>query len=161
MKNDLNVKRVKAFVKRLVQILGLHQPSFVVGVFYLIRELEKIFPGLQSLVDQPEENDDDDEEVFRDVPDEDDQEATVPTTDGDSKKQNDAYDPRKRDPEHSNADKSCLWELVSRRVIPRETPMKNTNVYLHSFPTYRISIRLSLSMHPISLTIVLCRAKRI
>ncbi|KAJ9367276.1 hypothetical protein DTO282F9_3303 [Paecilomyces variotii] len=112
LKNDLNVKRVKAFVKRLVQILGLHQPSFVVGVFYLIRELEKIFPGLQSLVDQPEENDDDDEEVFRDVPDEDDQEATVPTTDGDSKKQNDAYDPRKRDPEHSNADKSCLWELL-------------------------------------------------
>ncbi|KAL1885587.1 RNA-binding ribosome biosynthesis protein mak21 [Paecilomyces lecythidis] len=114
LKSDLNVKRVKAFVKRLVQILGLHQPSFIVGVFYLIRELEKIFPSLQSLVDQPEENDDDDEEVFRDVPDEDDQEAkdTLPTTDFSSKKQVDAYDPRKRDPEHSNADKSCLWEIL-------------------------------------------------
>lgn len=122
LKSDLNVKRVKAFVKRLVQILGLHQPSFIVGVFYLIRELEKIFPSLQSLVDQPEENDDDDEEVFRDVPDEDDQEDrdTLPTTDFNSKKQVDAYDPRKRDPEHSNADKSCLWEIVSPPVMPWE-----------------------------------------
>jgi ribosome biogenesis protein MAK21 len=31
--------------------------------------------------------------------------------DGNSRKV--AYDGRKRDPEHSNADKSCLWELVS------------------------------------------------
>src|SRR5437762_2562501 len=56
LKADLNVKRVKAFVKRLVQILGLHHPSFICGVFYLIRELEGTFPSLPRLVDEPEDH---------------------------------------------------------------------------------------------------------
>ncbi|CRL19461.1 CCAAT-binding factor [Penicillium camemberti] len=111
LKNDLNVRRVKAFVKRLVQVLGMHQPSFICGVFFMIRELEKTFTGLSALVDQPEENDDDDEEVFRDVLDEDD-EQPEPAPVVEAKKQNNVYDPRKRDPEHSNADRSCLWELL-------------------------------------------------
>ncbi|THC96349.1 hypothetical protein EYZ11_004164 [Aspergillus tanneri] len=102
--------RVKAFVKRIIQVLGMHQPAFICGVFYLIRELEKTFPGLQSLFDQPEENDGDDEEVFRDVPDEDDEEEDQPTV-TEPLPQN-QYDPRKRDPEHSNADRTCLWELL-------------------------------------------------
>ncbi|KAI7974444.1 hypothetical protein EIK77_008624 [Talaromyces pinophilus] len=114
LKNDSSIKRVKAFVKRLVQILGLHQPSFICGVFFLIRELEKTYPGLLSLVDQPEEDESDEEEVFRDVPDEDDQqEAETSKQVETTKKANDGYDARKRDPQHSNADKSCLWELVS------------------------------------------------
>lgn len=122
LKNDLNVKRVKAFVKRIVQVLGLHQPSFICGVFYLIRELEKTFSGLQTLVDQPEENESDDEEVFRDVPDEDDEQqqgqAATQAAETTPQKPKNGYDPRKRDPEHSNADKSCLWELVSSSPLP-------------------------------------------
>jgi len=110
LKNDLSIRRVKAFVKRIVQVLGMHQPSFICGVFYLIRELEKTFPGLSSLFDQPEDNESDGEEVFRDVPDEDDEEQPLPTPV--AKKQSNGYDPRKRDPEHSNADKTCLWELL-------------------------------------------------
>ncbi|EPS32259.1 hypothetical protein PDE_07219 [Penicillium oxalicum 114-2] len=110
LKNDLNVRRVKAFVKRLVQVLGMHQPSFICGVFYLIRELEKTFTGLQSLFDQPEDNESDGEEAFHDVPDEDDEPAPAPIIS--KPKQNNGYDPRKRDPEHSNADKTCLWELL-------------------------------------------------
>ncbi|KAL4809577.1 CBF/Mak21 family-domain-containing protein [Aspergillus unguis] len=110
LKNDVNVRRIKAFVKRIVQVLGLHQPAFICGVFYLIRELEKTFIGLQSLYDQPEDNDDDEEEVFKDVPDEDDvQEQDVPE---EKPKPLNGYDPRKRDPEHSNADKACLWEML-------------------------------------------------
>lgn len=111
LKNDLDVRRVKAFVKRLVQVLGMHQPSFICGVFYLIRELEKTFTGLQSLFDQPEDNESDGEEVFRDVPDEDD-EQPEPTPAEIKSKPSNGYDPRKRDPVHSNADKACLWELV-------------------------------------------------
>lgn len=110
LKNDLNVRRVKAFVKRIIQVLGLHQPAFICGVMYLIRELEKTFTSLNSLYDQPEDNESDEEEVFRDVPDEDDEqprEAQVQP-----KKPSSHYDPRKRDPEHSNADKTCLWELL-------------------------------------------------
>lgn len=113
LKNDLNVRRVKAFVKRIVQVLGMHQPSFICGVFYLIRELEKTFIGLSSLLDQPEDNDSDDEEVFRDVPDEDDEQLEpAPVDESKSSKSKEKYDPRKRDPEHSNADQSCLWELL-------------------------------------------------
>ncbi|KAL4780464.1 CBF/Mak21 family-domain-containing protein [Aspergillus varians] len=111
LKNDVNARRVKAFVKRLVQILGLHQPAFVCGVFYLIRELEKTFISLQTLYHQPEDNDSDEEEVFRDVPDEDDEEPEQPVVPEKPKPIN-GYDPRKRDPEHSNADKACLWEML-------------------------------------------------
>lgn len=112
LKNDTSVKRIKAFVKRIVQVLGLHQPAFICGVFFLIRELEKSYPSLASLYDQPEADDSDDEEVFRDVPDEDDEEQPAIETNN-AKKVENGYDPRKRDPQHSNADKSCLWEMVS------------------------------------------------
>ena len=115
LKADTNMKRIKAFVKRLVQILGLHQPSFICGVFYLIRELETTYPSLTSWIDQPEEHDSDDEEVFRDVPDEEEGgHAEQPsTTELESSRPSNSYDSRKRDPEQTNADKSCLWELVS------------------------------------------------
>ncbi|KAL5045810.1 hypothetical protein BDW71DRAFT_198055 [Aspergillus fruticulosus] len=111
LKNDVNVRRIKAFVKRIVQVLGLHQPAFICGVFYLIRELENTFISLQSLYDQPEDNESDEEEVFRDVPDEDDVQEPAPLPEEKPKLSN-RYDPRKRDPEHSNADKACLWEIL-------------------------------------------------
>lgn len=153
LKNDLNVRRVKAFVKRIVQILGLHQPSFICGIFYLIRELEKTFSGLQSLFDQPEE-DDSDEEVFKDVPDEDDErQEQTEVSQTKPRKPSNGYDPRKRDPEHSNADKTCLWELVSsnsRLFVGNLFQNINTN-YLTiatlpvSFPSISIRERSSSS----------------
>lgn len=118
LKSDLNVRRVKAFVKRIVQVLGLHQPSFICGMFYLIRELERTFTGVQSLFDQPEENDSDEEEIFRDVPDEDEGRGETEDSERRPQKPNHGYDPRKREPEHSNADRTCLWELVSTRYSP-------------------------------------------
>ncbi|KAI9050750.1 hypothetical protein LZ554_004869 [Drepanopeziza brunnea f. sp. 'monogermtubi'] len=108
LRADLNVKRVKAFIKRMLQIVTLHQPPFICGVFYLIRELESTFPSLKSLLNDPEADDEADEEVFRDVP-EDGISADLPTP---ITARTDLYDGRKRDPEHSNAEKSCLWEIV-------------------------------------------------
>lgn len=121
LKSDLNIKRVKAFAKRLLQIITLHQPPFVCGVLYLLRELEATFPGLTSMITDPEEADELDEEVFRDVP-----EADAVASEPERLRQSlmhpdrvpkpaqkeGMYDGRKRDPEHSNAEKSCLWELV-------------------------------------------------
>ncbi|GFF39696.1 uncharacterized protein C4F10.09c [Aspergillus udagawae] len=137
LKNDLNLRRVKAFVKRIVQVLGLHQPAFVCGVFYLIRELEKTFTGIQALFDQPEDNESDDEEVFRDVPDEDDEEqAQAAVPENKQQKPSNRYDPRKRDPEHSNADKTCLWELLP---------------YLsHFHPSVSVNAAHLLNHHPMS-----------
>ncbi|KAH8662923.1 CBF/Mak21 family-domain-containing protein [Tricladium varicosporioides] len=110
LRADINIKRVKAFAKRLLQIVTLHEPPFICGVIYLLRELEVTFPGLKTLFSDPEMNDDD-EEVFRDVP-EDEEENALKQTEGPRIKRADVYDGRKRDPEHSNADKSCLWESI-------------------------------------------------
>lgn len=109
LKNDADPRRVKAFVKRLVQILNLHQPSFACGILYMIAELEKSFSDLHALLDVPEDNDDDGDEVYKDV-----REDEAPRQAETSAPQRTAaYDGRKRDPEHSNAHKSCLWEIVS------------------------------------------------
>lgn len=144
LKNDVNTRRIKAFVKRIVQVLGLHQPAFICGVFYLIRELEKTFISLQSLYDQPEDNESDEEEVFRDVPDEDDVQEPAPVPEEKPKPSN-RYDPRKRDPEHSNADKACLWEIVSSYFIHLQTSrmltFSSSLTYLISTPPYQ-SMRL-------------------
>lgn len=147
LKADLSQKRVKAFVKRLIQILGLQQPSFICGVFYLIRELEKTFASLHALIDQPEEHPGDDEEVFKDVPDEDDAqpepEHTQPAASAQQKST--SYDSRKRDPEHSNADKSCLWELVGFFLLALKREMVNVLIicqmpYLtHFHPSVSVS----------------------
>jgi ribosome biogenesis protein MAK21 len=106
LKADLNVKRVKAFVKRLVQLMSLHEPSFICGVFFLIQDLESTFPSLAGLIDQPEDHDD--EEVFRDV----DEDAPQGQPELSEKPRGDVYDGHKRAPEHANADNSCVWEIL-------------------------------------------------
>ncbi|KAG8533446.1 uncharacterized protein KY384_002229 [Bacidia gigantensis] len=113
LRSDLDVKRIKAFAKRLLQVISMHQPSFTCGAIYLLRELETVFPSLSNFVSQPEENLDDDEEVFRDVPD------PLSTTQPPSKDalltpaahQRPSYDGRKRDPVHASASASTCWEL--------------------------------------------------
>jgi ribosome biogenesis protein MAK21 len=112
LKADLNVKRVEAFAKRLLQVITLHQPPFICGIIYLLRELESSFPAMKSLITEPEEGDEDEEEIFRDVP-EDGDISTPQRNQHGPQIQRPLYDGRKRDPEHSNADKSCLWESVS------------------------------------------------
>lgn len=121
LKADINIKRVKAFAKRLLQIVTLHQPAFICGIIYLLRELEVTFPGLKSLLNTPEANDEEEEEVFRDVPEEG-ETVEIQVEETPSKPKADTYDGKKRDPEHSNADKSCLWEIVSHFSIRPQEP---------------------------------------
>ncbi|KAL1838653.1 hypothetical protein VTJ49DRAFT_2432 [Mycothermus thermophilus] len=114
MKNDVDVRRVKAFVKRLIQILTLHQPSFTCGILFLISEMQATFPDLRTMLDEPEEDEDDGEEVYRDVPEDDVAGTSAPLGRDQVGKNSRAtvYDGRKRDPEHSNAHRSCVWELA-------------------------------------------------
>lgn len=123
LKADLNTKRVRAFIKRLSQVITLHQPAFVCGALYLIKELEETFPSLHALVTQPESYEDEEGEIFQDVPDEPPSPSKASGVDPDSKTMPHGknpkilrYDARKRDPEHSKADMSCLWELVRVRI---------------------------------------------
>lgn len=108
LKADLNTKRVKAFVKRILQILSLHEPPFVCGAFFLLKDLDSTFPGLTALTDHAEEVDED-EEVFRDV----DEDRGQPTAvSAQEEKDTQRYDGHKRAPEHANADNSCAWEVL-------------------------------------------------
>ncbi|KAK3077438.1 hypothetical protein LTS18_010267, partial [Coniosporium uncinatum] len=113
LKNDISIKRVKAFVKRLLQIITLHEPPFVCGVLYLISELQTTFPSIKGMVDTPEANEEDEEEHFVDAP----EDSTTPVSDQRDNEQptatsRNAYDAKKRDPEHSNAHLSCLWDIL-------------------------------------------------
>ncbi|KAK2938069.1 CCAAT-binding factor [Fusarium oxysporum f. sp. vasinfectum] len=90
LKNDVDSRRVKAFAKRMLQVSGLHQPSFTCGLLYLVGHLRESFPDLSTLLEEPEES------IFDDEP----------------ANEKQRYDGRKRDPEYSNANRSCLWEMI-------------------------------------------------
>jgi ribosome biogenesis protein MAK21 len=111
LKNDVDVRRVKAFVKRMLQVINLHQASFACGILFLVAELGNTFPDLKTLLTEPEYHGEDDEEVYRDA-DVSMTDAPAPAVDGEAPKRHPVYDGRKRDPEYSNADKSCLWEII-------------------------------------------------
>lgn len=134
MKNDVDVRRVKAFVKRLLQILGLHQPSFACGILFLVAELENTFPDLHALLEVPEDNGDDDEEVYKDVVEGEGTDGTPSQAKKDAVPgRSSMYDGRKRNPEHSNAHRSCLWEIVSRDMW-RSPPVHANHAFSGPFP---------------------------
>jgi ribosome biogenesis protein MAK21 len=109
LKADVSIKRVQAFVKRLLQIIHMHEPPFICGVLYLINELIIMFPSIKSMLSTPEDNaSDDGEEHYADVP-EDGEGSPTKAVDEPGRAR---YNARKRDPDHANADLSCLWELL-------------------------------------------------
>ncbi|TYJ57954.1 hypothetical protein B9479_001310 [Cryptococcus floricola] len=104
MKADQSVSRVMSFVKRLLQMLSLHQPPFICGALYLLGELFSVTPVLKRMLIEPE---DDGEEHFVDA---DGDKPAVPTAQSSSVGKQ--YDGRKREPKYANAETSCLWELA-------------------------------------------------
>lgn len=109
LKADLNAKRVQAFVKRLLQVITMHEVSFVCGVLYLVSELEGTFPSIKTMIREPQYNEEDEEEHFVDVPEEGEEQ---PAQNALPKLNTVHYDARKRDPEHAHAERSCLWDLL-------------------------------------------------
>lgn len=112
LRSDLNAKRVKAFSKRLLQTVSMHQPAFTCGALYLLRELEGNFASLKNFIDDPEEDANVEEERFHDIADEELDILEDRPEPESLRKPHQSYDGRKRDPEHSNAEKSSLWELL-------------------------------------------------
>jgi ribosome biogenesis protein MAK21 len=114
LKSDVDSRRVKAFVKRILQILSLHQPAFACGLLYIAWHLFIPFPDLVTLLEQPEEDE---------ILDDEGGSQAAPVGQGHAvsalgRPPGSAYNGRKRDPEHSNASHSCLWEVVSLLVVP-------------------------------------------
>lgn len=95
LKSDIhNVSRVLAFVKRMLQVCAHWiNVGAIAGMFFLLMELSKTHPQILELM-EPSEGRPEQE-----------------TKEGEVKKEDEIYDPRKRNPEFANAHNSCLWEI--------------------------------------------------
>ncbi|OHF04342.1 CBF/Mak21 family protein [Colletotrichum orchidophilum] len=101
LKADVDTRRIKAFAKRMLQILNMHQPAFVCGLIYVVFQLRTQFPDLKALLEEPEDSEI--EEITS---------QRVAEEQNTSVSRGNVYDGRKRNPEHSNAQNSCLWEII-------------------------------------------------
>ncbi|KAM6208020.1 CCAAT/enhancer-binding protein zeta [Sarcoramphus papa] len=140
LKADVVLRRVKAFVKRLLQVTCGQMPPFICGTLYLLSELLKVKPELRVQLQDHVESDD--EECFKDQEEaEEDEEKFVDadkevegeerSTTENSAKTNDSnsaaswvhhlnmggrksgasYDPMHRSPLYCGAESTSLWEL--------------------------------------------------
>ncbi|KAM3603557.1 uncharacterized protein V6R79_024729 [Siganus canaliculatus] len=64
LKVDIVLRRVKAFVKRLLQVAAEQSASFTCGALYLVSEVMKAKPGLRTLL---QDNGDGEDEEFKDL----------------------------------------------------------------------------------------------
>ncbi|GFP99495.1 ccaat/enhancer-binding protein zeta [Phtheirospermum japonicum] len=86
MKNDINIKRVAAFSKRLLQVALQLPPQYACACLFLLSEVLKARPPLWNMVQQNEAADvDDGLEHFEDITEDDENQAT-PAPDNREKK---------------------------------------------------------------------------
>ena len=80
LKEDFSLARVEAFMKRLLQVASQSEPSFIITSLLFISKILEFHPAVSSLFgfkDPARGTDQDDkEEVFKDVPDSDDEKKT-------------------------------------------------------------------------------------
>ncbi|KAM3861127.1 CCAAT/enhancer-binding protein zeta [Diretmus argenteus] len=134
LKADIVLRRVKAFVKRLLQVSVEQNPNFACGALFLVSEVMKSKPGLQMLL---QENGDGEEENFKDLAEEEEDDEEERFVDADKPeagpsaeaeptkpaaswvhhqnleggKSLQRYDPLHRNPLFCGADLTTLWEL--------------------------------------------------
>uniref|UniRef100_A0A3Q4H3G5 CCAAT/enhancer-binding protein zeta n=1 Tax=Neolamprologus brichardi TaxID=32507 RepID=A0A3Q4H3G5_NEOBR len=133
MKADVALRRVKAFVKRLLQISAEQSASFACGALFLVSEVMRSKPGLKILLQEEEGNEE--EEAFKDLAADDDDDEEERFVDADKLEEQtnteaeevkpaaswvhhqnleglvQTYDPLHRNPLFCGADRSTLWEL--------------------------------------------------
>ncbi|KAG1928747.1 CCAAT/enhancer-binding protein zeta [Pimephales promelas] len=132
LKADIVIRRVKAFVKRLLQVSCEQNPDFICGALFLVSEVMKDKPGLKLLL---QDEGDDEEEVYQDLEEDSDDEEKPVDPNRDLQKQSakqcqmkptaswvhhqnleggvkkEMYDPMNRNPLYCGADHTGLWEL--------------------------------------------------
>ncbi|KAK9289711.1 hypothetical protein L1049_007870 [Liquidambar formosana] len=146
MKSDINLKRVAAFSKRLLQF-ALQQPAqYACACLLLLSEVLKARPPLWNMVLQ-NEYDDEDLEHFKDIEEEPDNKASTSSEkpgsdDGFVRNSNidghkshvstlrlpGGYNPRHREPSFCNANRVSWWELrvLASHVHPSVAIMART-----------------------------------
>lgn len=113
MKEDSNISRIKAFVKRIFQVCLVSEPPFILASLMLLSEITKIHKSLLQLMEVPS---DDEEEVYNDAPESDEEEVKES-----AKKGANRYDPFKRDPKFAKAENSALFEISLLSQHPHPT----------------------------------------
>ncbi|XP_066532775.1 CCAAT/enhancer-binding protein zeta [Hoplias malabaricus] len=134
LKADIVLRRIKAFVKRLLQVSCEQSPTFACGALFLVSEVMKSKPGLKLLL---QEEGEDEEERFQDLKAEDDDDEEERFVDADKVEQGQSekteqpkptaswvhhqnleggkkkqlYDPTHRNPLYCGANYTTLWEL--------------------------------------------------
>ncbi|XP_061480647.1 CCAAT/enhancer-binding protein zeta [Rhineura floridana] len=134
LKADIVQQRVKAFVKRLLQVTCGQMAPFTCGALYLVSELLKIKPGLRVQLQDHVESDD--EERFHDLEEAEEEKEKLVGADEQTKskrtgespkpvseaswvhhhnlaggKSLGSYDPLHRNPSYCGADRTSFWEL--------------------------------------------------
>ncbi|KAL9937850.1 hypothetical protein V8E36_003395 [Tilletia maclaganii] len=100
---ESQVERLKAFAKRLLQVLGHHQPPFACGALFMLGELCKLNDALREMLTEPASSG---------------AEAATGQKEGDEAEGTEktkfpiGYDGTKRDPKFAQAGTVCLWELL-------------------------------------------------
>ncbi|XP_035851283.1 CCAAT/enhancer-binding protein zeta isoform X2 [Sander lucioperca] len=137
LKADIVLRRVKAFVKRLLQVSAEQSASFACGALFLVSEVMKAKPSLKillqedgegeeeefkDLAEEKDDDDDDEEERFVDA-DKLEEGASLETEKAkptaswvhhqnlEGGKSSHSYDPLHRNPLFCGADHTTLWEL--------------------------------------------------
>ncbi|KAH9380701.1 hypothetical protein HPB48_001525 [Haemaphysalis longicornis] len=130
LKRDAENNRVKAFLKRLLQVCLYRSPHLACGILFLVSEVVKLRPVLlddtrtfdeapdeeEAAENKPQSFEGDEEsdggEHYEDIPDESDEEGNVVAekraqSDGGAKR----YDPLARNPLYCGAEHCAIWEL--------------------------------------------------
>ncbi|XP_061610516.1 CCAAT/enhancer-binding protein zeta [Phyllopteryx taeniolatus] len=135
LKADTVLRRIKAFVKRLLQVSAEQGATFACGALFLVSEVMRAKPGLKTLLqeegdaeesfkdlpDEKEDDDDDEEEHFTDADKVEEATASVQKSKPaaswvhhqnlEGSKQVKTYELLHRNPLFCGADHSALWEL--------------------------------------------------
>ncbi|KAI9013158.1 CBF/Mak21 family-domain-containing protein [Gaertneriomyces semiglobifer] len=128
VKGDVSEKRVKAFVKRILQVAAVSSASLACALVFLVGEIGKVRKGIWGMIEVPEEHD---VEAFKDA----DQEVEVADEKISAEDKLEIYNWRARDPLYANAQVTCLWELI---------PLTH-----HFHPTVQLYAKTLLSSQPI------------
>lgn len=142
LKKDIAAVRVKAFVKRLLQVSLYQAPNFQCGILILLSAVSKIHPSILE-TKHMFECDSDSDEHYEDVPDNDCEEniednvenVNVKTESSwfhrqATKKYNkSSYDFQCRNPLYANADVSNIWELL----FLRQSFHPSVSLFAHQF----------------------------
>ncbi|EFA86361.1 CAATT-binding protein [Heterostelium album PN500] len=136
IKNDTNLTRSKAMIKRALQYASIQKTSFIVGVLLMISTLIQQVPKLGDIISTPEaelnstvkvnksqDNNNNNntkksekkknKKEEKTTTTEESETTTAATTEEKENVENKIeYDAIKRDPQFSHADTTCLWELM-------------------------------------------------